>query len=1396
MPAPLINWEKLIPYDTDQSRSFEELCYQIAKKQFEKDGQFTSIDDSGGGDGVEFYLTQPNGEQWGWQAKLYLPGDRLDEGGRKAAIKKSLRKACEEHPKLKKFLLCTPKNLTPDEQNWYSKDLASSTLDGSPVVPSTSTVTLERWGESDFIAWMSEERFAGIRDFFFGELELTLEWFKRQFEKQTAGIKDKFSHSLHTPTRADALIHRVLADDQFAIEAKGILAKLNQCFLTYQEACQNLRGNKPLRIKWGDSKNALIAAVKETEQHLQRILAAFHKATDLLTQRRLDLLRTNDWQALRGLIQDAAIRLAGQFNGIDVESLPCDGDSAEQRETHYEATQILERPSIKLNEYWEQTEQMLDGFMAAEVSELHLLGDAGAGKTQLAAEICHERLERGFPALFISGKHFNGDGPIEQQLRAILDIATAYSWNDFLRSLDVAATAYGTRIPIFIDGLNEAVRNGLISDVWRLGLAGFRKEFRSINNVVLLTSCRGSYERSIWTGGDVPRFMHVQGFDDDNIEEAVQKYFTEYKIEAELTAESLDHFRHPLYLKLFCETKNPERKQTKRTFVGKAGLFEVFSEFLKQCNNTVGQRLGLHPSVDVLNPALFKLAEVLWSERKRSIDVIRAVQLIDGKPLHELNWEQSRTKAVENEGLLVSRDWMDLSEHLSFTYDLLAGYIIAKHLLDANASRLPAFLLDPEVEEKLFAQNPEKLHPLHADIARCIAALLPIQSGLYLHRLSNNKAAFSYSINALFELGPEHVDQECAEEVLDLFKRPQSRTLLFRNIRTVLTVHSHPLGAQFLHTVLQSLSIKERDLSWTEYVRKQTHELENFVSRISGVCARKTVISESEGASLHLAARYMMWMLTSTVRPFRDRVTKALYHFGRRYPEQLFELLCESLAINDIYIPERMIAAAYGVCMAGQNDFAAPDLTTKVLPAWARWLYDNVFAVDAKYSTTHVLMRDYARRICEIALLHSANLLNTAETQRLRPPYKDGGLRTWSELTPEAEDVALKEGSPFRMDFENYSLGGLVTGRANYDFKHKGYVKERACILWRILELGWNAKDFGDIDQEIARTQNFGRVGVGGAQTDRYGKKYSWIAYFERLGFLRDGGFEKDSFDADRPADADLDPSFPNPTTEAQIITSDLLGDDEATTADWIAQGPTPNLQPWFVLPELHGDSGPWLLLDGYVAQECQKRGRRVFAFVRTLVVHANDYTEFMRGLIRQHLGGRWLPEKPVCYYAFAGEFPWSDTWHVNGWSKIEFEVHGARKKFDVLIPVHEYAWEGYHSVLNKDVHATLLAKEIALETNLVGQPQTQDLFDSAGRRGTIAVGHGRRPDNSQSLLYIRKDILDSYLAKNGYRLAIAVWGEREYSTEADLNMPDRKRPKPLYKDFQSTHDYPAVPQP
>jgi hypothetical protein len=81
-----INWNLLQPYAEDKRRSFEEFCYQLVERTTRG---LTRLEGAGGDGGVEFFLELPTGDIWGWQAKFW-PDGRLEDGGRKEQIKKSL----------------------------------------------------------------------------------------------------------------------------------------------------------------------------------------------------------------------------------------------------------------------------------------------------------------------------------------------------------------------------------------------------------------------------------------------------------------------------------------------------------------------------------------------------------------------------------------------------------------------------------------------------------------------------------------------------------------------------------------------------------------------------------------------------------------------------------------------------------------------------------------------------------------------------------------------------------------------------------------------------------------------------------------------------------------------------------------------------------------------------------------------------------------------------------------------------------------------------------------------------------------------------------------------------------------------------------------------------------
>ena len=1272
----MIDWSELKSYQNNKYRSFEELCYQIAKGLHGEKGRFTSVDDSGGGDGVEFYLTFPNGDQWGWQAKFYQPGDRLSQSNRKQSITNSLKKACEIHPRLKKWFLCTATNFTPNEQTWFDNTLPQS-------IPENMCVVLEHWGDSDFNNWLSEPRFSGKLHYFFGELELNLDWFKTQFKKQMAGVGDKFDSSLHTETDVDTEIHALLGDEAFVHQITEWIEKLEEDLPDLKEAIDDLKRPIPNEIEWGEEEKAKVIGASESLQDaLVNIIDKFEQAGKILDKQELTAAQAIDWRAVFGQLR----KVFDNYEKVTMESGISQIKYIGKKE---DEEQVLRNASSVVHGARHLVARLLDKFFPSVIwqlglineSDLHILGDAGIGKTHIACNICDDRLKNGLPALFVRGNLFTTEQPIEVQLQDILGIPRSYSWHDFLQALSAAAEAYHTRIPLIIDGLNESVHNGTLSKVWELYLEGFISEIADIKNIVLITTCRTSYKEVIWKEAtpkefnwkkltweenDSPNWVYAYGFDRyEEVEPAVEKYFNAYKIKADLTGAPLAQFEHPIYLKIFCETKNRERKTEVQVYVGEQTLFEVFDEYLEQCNEAVCTRLGIRQGTPIVQPILNEIVKHLWQNRSRNIPVEELVKLTDNQLLSDLNWPLSKARAIEAESLLVCRDRWEGKDAMSFTYDLLGGYLIAKYLVEQAAGNVQAFLNGEDVVTLLFGENHQILHPLQEDICRCLAALLPAKTGHFLHEFSENKKAFGLSIRALFEISPSDINENCINLVSRLFTLSQDRRWFFNAAETTVGHPEHPFNASFWSDQLLELSMAERDLSWSEYIRLYRESFEKRLNRFEETCQSDQELSDIGKERLHLLAEYIMWILTSTVRPLRDQATRALYWYGRRFPQDFFKkLVMKSFSIDDPYIPERMLAATYGIAMARQNDLEDTSFVDEMLPIYGKELYESMFKPNAPHATTHILARDYAKRTIDIALIHQPDLLTEDERERITPPFTDGGIREWGESEERDKGEHEKGPAPLQLDFANYTLGCLVKDRGNYDFGHAEYKRVRANIFWRIYDLGYSLNSFGTIDKWIHQeNERYGRS-ADGRKTDRYGKKYSWIAFYELAGFRQDNGLLRDYYSEERTLGVDIDPSFPDKQREYNLVTEDFLGDREVSAEKWIAKTSPPNLTRYLKIDNLCGEQGPWVLLKGYMSQKDDQANRNMFAFLDGLIVKSQQVEEIVEVLKKQEkIDRNTLPSCPEDHYTYAGEIPWCDTYQENSWEEVSLKI-GA-----VLVP-------------------------------------------------------------------------------------------------------------------------------
>ena len=1459
----MIDWSKLEVYQNNKYRSFEELCYQIAKRLYGEKGRFTPIDDSGGGDGVEFYLTLPNGDQWGWQAKFYHSNKRLHDN-RKRSIINSLKKSCEVHPRLKKWFLCTPTNFTPKkgrsqgEQVWFDNTLRQS-------IPANMDVDLEHWGDSEFNDWLSDPDFRGKLHYFFNEFELDINWFQQQFTKQMAGVGDKFDSSLHTETDVDSEIHALLGDKAFVQQITEYIEKLEGELSDLKDAINKLNSPIPY-IEWSEEeKSKVIKAAKSLQEALVNMKAQLKQARDLLIEKNLSEAQSIDWKSALDQLYNAfdAYRKIGCESGTS--KMECTVEKEYEEQALRYARGVVHHPdSLVAN--------LLDKFFPSVIwqhclineSDLHILGDAGIGKTHIACNICDDRLKSGLPALFVRGSQFRTDQAIEVQLRDLLDIPPARSWHDFLQALSAAAEAYHIRIPLIIDGLNESVHNGTFSNIWELGLKGLVQEIAQAKNLVLITTCRKSYKETIWKevsprediirgkviwkDKDSLNLVYADGFDPyEEVESAVEKYFNAYKIKADLTAAPLAQFKHPIYLKIFCETKNRERKTEVQVYIGEQTLFEVFDGYLAQCNKAICDRLNLHPKTIVVQPALNKMAEYLWKHSSREIPFEELVHIVDDQSREHLDWPSSKTHAIESEGLLIYQDWSGVGEVMHFTYDLLGGYLIAKYLVDQAAGDVQAFLNSEEVVALLFGENHQTLHPMHEDICRCLAAFLPAKTGKFLYEFLGNQKALGLSIRALFEISPKNINEKCIDLITHLFGVSENRESFFKLAETTVGHPDHPFNASFWSERLSALSMSERDLSWTECVRRNRYSFEETVMRFEGTCRNAQDLSKER---LYLFAEHIMWILTSTVRPLRDQATRALYWYGRRFPQEFFALVMKSFTINDPYVPERMLAATYGIAMARQNDFKDTSFVREVLPLYARQLYENMFKPDAPHSTTHILARDYARRTIDIALIHHPDLLTGDERERISPPFADGGIREWGESEDRNEGEYEKGPAPLQMDFENYTLRGLI----NYDSNADESERVKANVYWRIYDLGFSLENFGKIDKWISdENWNRSRYNEHPRKIDRYGKKYSWIAFYELAGFRQDNHSLPDRYDEGRISGADIDPSFPDEQQEYNLVTEDFLGDPEISVEEWISKTPPPDMIKYLKVDNLCGEQGPWILLQGFLPQKDENIGRNMLAFLHGLIVRSEEAAEIVEILKNQEkIDGHSIPSCPEDHRTFAGEIPWCDTYPPNKWEEFPFEVRKVlipeqrpeflrdgepipweeefevrniiadliekedeerleallsernleltiktveveqreHKEFEVLVPVRENYWEESCSVVIPHRNIALPAREITEYLCLYGQPQSFDLFEKEnGRRASITFQYGEKWGETQHCTYLRQDLLERYLAEIGGELIWVIWGERRQAFQNIDALYESLQDAP-YESFQEVKAY------
>ena len=119
---------------------------------------------------------------------------------------------------------------------------------------------------------------------------------------------------------------------------------------------------------------------------------------------------------------------------------------------------------------------------------------------------------------------------------------------------------------------------------------------------------------------------------------------------------------------------------------------------------------------------------------------------------------------------------------------------------------------------------------------------------------------------------------------------------------------------------------------------------------------------------------------------FETVATKTLCEFATKRPAEFFQLAVETIVVSDPYVPERMLAAAYGAALTTWSDINAVKMR-EALPRIAREIYHLMFAPNATHHTWHAIYQQYCLGIIAIARMVNPACLSEDEAAYLLPPF-------------------------------------------------------------------------------------------------------------------------------------------------------------------------------------------------------------------------------------------------------------------------------------------------------------------------------------------------------------------------------------------------------------------------
>jgi hypothetical protein len=1364
LELPIMNrFSDIRSFEGTQARAWEELCFQVrvAPGYGHVETRKTKAPDGG----VEWYDIYEDGHEEGFQAKF-----NPDLEAALSGMRESVRTVTARRPNMSRLTFLVPYDFsdTPGGRKSDQERWDDAVAGWQRDIPGADRITFAVIRGGDVLREMTREENAGRRMFWFGQLELTMEWFERRWTETRAIVGERYTPKAHSWSRIEQDISAVAFDPVFAIAVKDQVMRV-------VAACE------ADHAAWGRESTSVRADLDTLTAWLAR---SFGAATG-----------TDGYEAV-------ASQPDLDFETVQkcVDALIAEFTKAPRRDRAIGGAARIDRARNALLGLRRMVTGRAGVLCASRA--LAIAGEAGQGKTHALLHAARQMLDAEVPALVVAGVRFRA-GAWWTQLAGILGGLNVTS-DEFLAALDALGEARGRRVVVIIDALNESES----PTGWQAELASLFAQTARHRWVSLIVSFRSDYLRAISPPAEMTVVNHpgLAGSE----AEALKRYCALFEIPVP-TASLFDAaFGNPLFLRLYCEV-TARHPGLASDGISRSNLFERFTETRGE---KVLAKLAVSPASTVVRDAINLMADHLIASGGRPVSrevVEPQINDLLGEPR---NWPHTLFAALMSEGLIeLQPPGREGVETAGLPFQAYSEHAVVTRLLDTVQARHTDL---PDRIGILRRKKPDLPAMLAAELSdnrafwRAAAVLVPERYGDELIELLPAQAEDYRLVQVTRESLSERRADAFTDRSFEILEALLDSDEPLAAVDVVLTLAprvDHPANAHWLHRWLSAQAMPDRDATWgiASYDAIESPALQQIISWSD---------NDNQHASddqLILVAIPLMWFLASPNRFLRDDLTKTLVQTFRRRLTALAQLINLARDVDDVYVQERMITVAYGAVMTGGDD----DLpgVQAVVAALTTWCQRGL--------PINALARDSALGV--ISWAHDRGIVDSDTLSTFAPPYgaelpADPPTAAELEATFGRVPGPYDENTQWRAysilsscldwmgDFHKYVIAGDVEEFSRHplsgpppsttagpdplgetDAKWAG-----RWIAYRAINLGWTPERFAAFERN--RDLSNGR---SAHKAERFGKKYQWIAHHELMARLADNYHparqpwhgEPTVYEGPWPwFGRDIDPSLPpstvrdgsrmslvnQPADGNWIILAEPNLDPRREAADWVAA--TDDLPDITVLAEPADPAGNnWICLHRYSSWHRESDGVRLSPGQRDLfllqfcwLVPRGTGQAVHDLLVEQRLEGRWMPDLRKGRRQYLGEAGWAPIAATPPTLDMPARLH--ERGLRVTPATEEYLWEG--TTLDCSIDQTLTfhtpTAQLLGSARWVGGSAE---WAEAGRVVCRAITATDPAGRDHDALLADPGWLDRRLEHLGMELIIGTLGERHAVLDEDERM-------------------------